>query len=472
MSSDLALMPAHELVKLYKRKKASPVEATKAALARTERFNPVLNVFQHLDAEGALKAAKASERRWNKGSPAGPVDGVPVTLKDVLQTKGMPTLYGSRANDPAGPWTYDCPSAARLRESGAVFLGKTTSPEYGWKGVTDSPLFGITRNPWDIHKTPGGSSGGAAAATAVGIGNLSLGSDGAGSIRIPSAFTGLVGLKATFGRVAAYPASAMGTLSHVGPMTRNVRDAALLMNVVGRPDPRDPYSLVPGGESDDFAKGIDKGVKGLRIAYSRTLGFVRPDEIDPEVAASVDKAAKTLKKLGATVVEVEPTVTVDPRDIINVLWQAGASTLVNKFAAEKRALMDPGLLKSVAIGARHSTERYILVAQARDTLAAAFGEFMDGYDLLISPTMPMPALDVLRNAAHGGDGTDIAWTPFTFFFNLTRNPAATVPCGLTKAGLPIGLQIVGKYYAEALILRAAQAFEDATSIGLPPMATT
>lgn len=470
MSADLAMMPAHALVKLFRKKKASPVEATKAALGRIDKFQPVLNCMQHVDAESALKQAKAAEKRWSKGKPEGLLDGVPVTIKDMVQTRGMPTRMGSAATSANGPWDTDAPISARLRESGAVLLGKTTSPEYGWKGVTDSKLFGITRNPWDIHKTPGGSSGGGTAAEAVGIGNLAIGTDGAGSVRIPCSFSGLFGLKPTFARVPLYPPSSQGTLSNAGPMTRTVRDAALMMNVIARPDPRDWYSIPTDGK-EDYLRSLEKGVKGMRIAYSPDLGFVEKDRIDPEVARAVANAARIFKKLGAKVVEASPRLDgLDPRDIENVHWTGNCSVLVKGFAPEKQALMDPGLLRAAEHGSRHSLETYIRAGQQRQYLGVIFNLFFKDYDLLLTPTMPMPAFNVSEPAAWGGDGVDIGWTPFTLTFNLTRQPAATIPCGTTAAGLPIGLQIVGPLYADARVLRAAYAFEEAMPITPPPMA--
>ncbi|HJQ58988.1 MAG TPA: amidase [Vineibacter sp.] len=470
MADDLAMMPAHTLVKLFRKGKASPVEATEAALARAERFNPVLNCMQHVDAEGALKQAKAAERRWAKGKPMGSLDGVPTTIKDMVQTIGMPTRMGSAATNPDGPWATDAPTAARLRESGAVLLGKTTSPEYGWKGVTDSKLFGVTRNPWDIHKTPGGSSGGGTAAEAVGIGNLAVGTDGAGSVRIPCSFSGLFGLKPTFARVPLYPPSAQGTLSNAGPMTRNVRDAALMMNVIARPDPRDCYSI-PTDDKEDYLKGLDKGVKGLRIAYSPDLGFVEKDKIDPEVAQAVAEAAKTFRQLGAKVVEASPKLDgLDPRDIENVHWTGNCSVLVAGFPPEKQALMDPGLLRAAEHGSRQPLATYIRAGHQRQNLGVIFNLFLQDYDLLLTPTMPMPAFEAGRPAAWGGDGVDIGWTPFTLTFNLTRQPAATIPCGRTRSGLPIGLQIIGPHYADSRVLRAAAAFEETMPIQPPPMA--
>ena len=472
MSTDLAMLPATDLVKLYRKGKASPVEATRAALARLAKFHPALNCMQHVDAEGALAAAKASERRWKKDKPLGPVDGVPTTIKDLVLTKGMPSRFGSAATPSEGPWDVDAPSAARLRESGAVLLGKTTSPEYGWKGVTDSKLFGVTRNPWDIHKTPGGSSGGGTAAEAVGIGNLALGTDGAGSVRIPCSFSGLFGLKPTFGRVPIFPPSAQGTLSNAGPMTRTVRDAALMMNVIARPDVRDWYSL-PFDGKEDYLHRLGKGVKGLRIAYSPNLGFVEKDKIDPEVAASVAKAAKVFGKLGAKVEEISPDLQgLDPRHIENIHWRGNVSVLIKNFSDDKRALLDPGFVRSAEVGAQQSQEDFIRAVNQRNQLGVIFNLFFEKYDLLLTPTMPMPAFEVEQPAAYGGDGVDIGWTPFTLTFNLTRQPAATIPCGLSMAGLPIGLQIVGPLYSDVLVLRAAAAFEETMPVAPPPMAAT
>src|SRR5262245_7209896 len=472
MGADLAMMPAHELARLFRKGKASPVEATKAALARIEKFQPVLNCMQHVDADGALKQAKAAEKRRAKGKPLGPLDGVPTTIKDMVLTKGMPSRMGSAATDAAGPWETDAPTAARLRESGAVLLGKTTAPEYGWKGVTDSRLFGVTRNPWDIHKTPGGSSGGGTASVAVGIGNIAVGTDGAGSVRIPCSFSGLFGLKPTFARVPLYPPSAQGTLSNAGPMTRTVRDAALMMNVIARPDARDWYSI-PTDDKEDYLKGLEKGVKGLRIAYAPDLGFVEKDKIDPQVAQAVAAAAKTFKQLGAKVVEAAPRLEgLDPRDIENVHWTGNCSVLVKGFAPEKQALMDPGLLRAAEHGSRHPLETFIRAGHQRAQLGVIFNLFFQDYDLLLTPTMPMPAFNVGEPAAWGGDGVDIGWTPFTLTFNLPRQPAATIPCGTSKAGLPIGLQIIGPHYADARVLRAAYAFEETKPIAPPPMAVS
>jgi aspartyl-tRNA(Asn)/glutamyl-tRNA(Gln) amidotransferase subunit A len=470
MTADLAMMPAHQLVKLFKSRKASPVEALKAALIRVDAFNPQLNAFQHLDPDGAMRAARASEKRWKKGGKRlSDIDGVPVTIKDMQLTKGMPTRMGSLATDADGPWTVDSPAPQRLREAGTVLMGKTTAPEYGWKGVTDSRLFGATHNPWKIGRTPGGSSGGGCAAEAVGMGSLAIGTDGAGSVRIPCAFSGLFGLKATQGRVPYWPPSAQGTLSHVGPMTRTVKDAAMMMNVIARPDLRDPYGRY--NDEEDYLKGFDKGVKGLRVAYSPNLGFVEKEKIDRDVAAAVESAAKVFKTLGAKVVEDSPDLQgLDPRTILNAHWQSNVAVLLKNFSPEKRELMDPGLVRAAEFGATLGQDAVVTAIHQRQTLSAIFNQFMSKYDLLLTPTMPMTAFAVNENGAWGGDGVDIGWTPFTLTFNLTRQPAATIPCGLDREGLPIGLQIVSAHARDALVLRAAAAYERVRPIPAPPMA--
>jgi aspartyl-tRNA(Asn)/glutamyl-tRNA(Gln) amidotransferase subunit A len=470
MTADLAMMPAWQLVKLFKSRKASPVEATKAAIARIDAFNPQLNAFQHLDPDGALRAARASEKRWKKGGKRlSDIDGVPITIKDMVLTKGLPTRMGSLATDENGPWPVDAPVAQRLREAGTVLLGKTTSPEYGWKGVTDSRLFGATHNPWKIGRTPGGSSGGGVAAEAVGMGTLAVGTDGAGSVRIPCSFTGLFGLKPTQGRVPLWPPSAQGTLSHIGPMTRTVRDAALMMNVMARYDARDAYAR-PDDE-EDFLKGLEKGVKGLTIAYSPNLGFVEKEKIDRDVAVAVEAAAKIFRTLGAKVVEDSPDLMgMDPRQILNAHWQSNVAVLLKSFSPEKRELMDPGLVKAAEVGANLGQEAVVTAIQQRQHLGVIMNQFLDKYDLVLTPTMPVTAFNVNENGAWGGDGVDIGWTPFTLTFNLTRQPAATIPCGLDRDGLPIGLQIVGGHARDALVLRAAAAYEKMRPIPAPPMA--
>jgi len=465
-TTDLALTSASDLVALFEIGKASPVEAAEAALARIARLNPELNAFCLIDEEGAQKTAKESEARWAKGKPVGPIDGVPTTIKDIVLTKGWPTLRGSKTVDPDQPWEDDAPATARLREAGAVLLGKTTTPEFGWKGVTDSPLTGITRNPWNPAMTPGGSSGGAAAAAATGMGALHIGTDGGGSVRIPCALTGLFGIKASYGTVPAWPASPFGTLANVGPMTRTVSDGALMLSVLARPDARDWYALPDLAR--DFTHGLDDGIKGLKIAYAPNPGGVT---VEPDIAAHVESGVKLLEELGATVERADPPLE-GAGDIFMKHWFAGAAYLARNFTDEQRAMMDPGLLASIALGEKITRAEYAEALDGRQTLGFALHAFMIDYDLLVMPTLPVTAFEVGAVAPKkNGDEQWVDWTPWTYPFNLSRQPAASVPCGVCGNGLPAGLQIIGSLHDEETVLRAARAFEAARPWALPDMAT-
>jgi len=457
--ADLCALTAVELLDAYRKHELSPVEVTRAVLERIERLNPVLNAF-NLVSDRALDDAKASEARWMSGQPKGLLDGVPASIKDIILTRGWPTLRGSKTIDPQGPWNDDAPATARLREHGAVLLGKTTTPEFGWKGVTDSPLTGVTRNPWNPQKTPGGSSGGAAAALAAGMGPLAVGTDGGGSIRIPCSFTGLFGLKASFGRVPAWPLSPFGTVAHVGPMTRSVADAALMLNVLALPDARDWHALPY--ERRDWRTALDDGVADLRIAYSPDLGYAK---VDSEVAALVREAVRVFADLGARVEEKHPGFE-NPDAIFRAHWFAGAAALVSGIPAPKRKLVDPGLIEIAEQGAKVSAAEIIDAQMQRGALGVHMNLFHRDYDLLVTPTLAVAAFDVGLEFPPGKKRW-IDWTPFTYPFNLTQQPAASIPCGLTKDGLPVGLHIVGPRYGDALVLRAARAFETARPIAMP-----
>ena len=462
--TDLCALSASELAELFRKRAASPVEVATAVLKRIELVNPKLNAF-NLVSEKAIEDAKASEGRWLRGEPRGLLDGVPVSIKDIVLTKGWPTLRGSKTVDPKGPWSDDAPAVARLREHGAVLLGKTTTPEFGWKGVTDSPLTGITRNPWNPAMTPGGSSGGAAAAVAAGMGPLALGTDGGGSIRIPCSFTGLFGIKPSFGRVPAWPLSPFGTVAHVGPITRTVTDAALMLNVLALPDARDWHALP--FDARDYRTGLEHGVRGLRIAWSPDLGYA---EVDPEVAALVSKSVAIFEELGAKLEQKDPGFE-NPEAVFRTHWFSGAALLLKDFPAEKRKLVDPGLLEVAARGAKIGATEILDAQMKRGALGALMNLFHRDYDLLVTPTLTIAAFDAGRNfPAKPGNDSWTDWTPFTYPFNLTQQPAASIPCGFTKAGLPVGLQIVGPKYADALVLRAARAFETARPIALPDLA--
>ncbi|HYF58883.1 MAG TPA: amidase [Burkholderiaceae bacterium] len=485
-AEDIAFLSATELVAAFRDKRLSPVEVARVVLDRIDRLNPTLNAFVLVDHEAAMRDARASEARWMRGEPAGPVDGVPASVKDLILAKGWPTLRGSLTVDAAGPWNDDAPSTARLRESGAVLLGKTATPEFGWRGSTDSPRHGITRNPWNTGKTPGGSSGGATAAIAAGLGALATGTDGGGSIRIPAAFTGTVGIKAHFGRVPAWPLSPMGTVAHVGPQVRTVEDAALMLDVLARPDPRDWTALPPppgswaaalagdASRAGAFATGTD--LKGLRIAYSPRLGYVR--HVDPEIEAAVARAAQVFERLGARVEQVDPGLP-DSAGTFATHWFSSARNLLHRMPADKLALLDPGLRDSIEFAARYTIDDFLDAQRARGELAVRMATFHERWDLLLTPAVAVQPFDVglvmppLPEGVVPIMGADWTWwTPFSFPFNLTQQPALVMPCGTSGAGLPLALQLVAPNHREDLCLRAGRAYEQVTPWGAsrPPIA--
>lgn len=452
----IAELTATEMLGRFRGGDLSPVEATRAVLDRIEERDKAVNAFCLVDPDRALADARAAERRYRDGVPAGALDGVPVSIKDLFLTAGWPSRKGSRALAAAGPDEEDAPAVARLREHGAVLVGKTTTPEFGWKGVTDCPLTGVTGNPWDPGRTCGGSSGGAAAAVVLGMGPLATGTDGGGSIRIPAGFSGLVGMKPTYGRIPHYPPPPFGTLAHAGPLAWTVADAALMFDVLAGPDPRDWRAAPPEGIS--YPQALEGGVEGLRVAYSPDLGFV---EVDPEVATAVREAVGALEELGAHVEEVDPGFK-DPVECFNVHWYAACATVLAGFDDEQRAEMDPGLVEVARIGAGHTATDLVEAGGARDRLGILMSQFHRSWDLLVTPTLPIPAFGAGREVPEGWGGQRwTGWTPFTYPFNLTQQPAISVPCGFTSAGLPVGLQIVGGRFADALVMRAAHAYQRA-----------
>ncbi len=476
-SQDLADCTATELLALFKSGAASPVEAQAAVMQRIELHNPVLKAFCHVAGESSAQSAIKSEAAWSEhrksGAPVRALEGVPTSIKDIILTQGMPTLRGSHTVDANQAWEVDAPVTARLKEAGAVILGKTTTPEFGCKGETNSPRAGITRNPWNTAKTPGGSSGGTAAAVAAGMGPLSVGTDGAGSVRIPAAFCGNFGMKPSFGRVPAYPLSPFGSVAHLGPHTMSVQDAALMMNVMAQPDARDWTSLPYDGV--DYLKDLELGIKGLRIAYSPTLGFAK--NIHPQVIAAVAQADADLEALGAHVSQVDPGFE-DPLEITTGLWFLGAWTVWSTLSPAQQAVTDPDFRAEAMLGSSLSA----LDIQKLNTRRGALGSHMrqwmksasnpQGYDLLITPAVSIPAFDA-NPAGHSPMTPEamLGWTPFSYPFNLTQQPACSIPCGLTSDGLPIGLQIVGPMFGDALVLRAARAYEHVRPIVRPRMLT-
>ncbi|MER9076740.1 amidase [Mesorhizobium sp. M0904] len=460
--TDLADYSATDLLRGYATREFSPVDVFEAVVARVTSVDPVLNALVLMDPDRGRAAARASEARWLSGNPVGAIDGVPVTVKDQSLTQGWPTRRGSLTVKADGPWNEDAPVVGRLKESGGVLFGKTTTPEFGWKSVTDSPLSGTSRNPWDPNLTCGGSSGGAAIAAAAGMGALHQGSDAGGSVRIPAALCGVYGLKPTFGRVPMYPQGlgSMAQLGHYGPITRTVSDAALMLDVISRPDARD--WLAVDHDSRSYVDRLDRGVEGLRIAYSETLGYAH---VDAEVASTVAQAVKRFEQLGAVVEEISPPID-DPLACFLTFYEASLACSLVGISEVDLEMCDPGL-REIADKGRGVTAAQLFAAwQTRERLARTMSEFHQKFDLLITPQLAVTAFEAgPLYPSHLKSMWD--WIAFCFPFNLTHQPAAAMPCGFSDQGLPIALQIVGPKYADSLVLQASRAFEKLQPIVVP-----
>lgn len=458
MDSDtLCFLPASEVAGLVRTKKLSPVEYMQAVLGRIERHEPKVNAFVHLAAERAMDAAKNAEAALTRGARIGRLHGVPVTIKDLANTKDLPTQHGSKifaGNQP----TEDTPLVTRLQAEGAIVLGKTTTSEFGWTGVSHSPLTGITHNPWKHGYNAGASSAGAGAAAAAGFGPLHQGSDGAGSIRMPSHFCGVFGLKPSFGRVPAYPVTVGDFTSHNGPMTRTVGDSALMLEVMAGPHPLDFTTLEAGPAA--YVTRLHEGIKGKRIAFSPDLGHAR---VDPDVAELVRKAVARFSELGATVAEVSTPWASEGPELVRFFWSAHLTRLarhLEKWAPE----MDPGLVACINAGHDYSVAQYQEARERKMAYIAAIHRWFEDWDFLLTPSVSVAAFpaELLMPADWPQHEWDwVAWAEFSYPFNMSWNPAASVPCGFNADGLPVGLQIVGRRFDDLGVLQAAAAFEQA-----------
>ena len=454
-NDDLCYTPATELAALIRDRAISPVELMDAVLSRIERVNPVLNAFVDTDFDRARDAAKAAEATVMRNGSPGPLHGIPVTIKDLAPAEGLKFCAGSHvfADRIA---TQDAPMVARLKAAGTIVTGKTTTPEFGWKAIGQSPLTGDTRNSWNRDHTTGGSSAGASAAAAAGLGPLHQGGDGAGSIRVPASFCGVFGMKPSFGRVPAVPLANSDSTAASGPITRTVADAALMLAVMAGPHPMDNTSLESAPE--DYPGRLRDGVAGLRIGWSPDLGRLR---VDPEIAALCESAAQRFAGLGA-MLEAPVINLPDPTETIRVMWSAHEGGNYGSRLPQWRDRMDPGLVACIEQGLAWSATDYIRQRKQKLDYNNAVARFFTDYDLLLTPTVSVAALPVGRLNPEGWPQHEWDWFPwagFSYPFNFSGNPAATVPVGFTTAGLPVGLQIVGRRFADLTVLQAAAAFE-------------
>ena len=456
MTQDLAYQSAFELARLIRSKQVSPVEIMAQCVARIDVLEPRLNCFVTRTSELAMEAARRAEQAVMSGGPLGLLHGIPVSVKDLIAVGGVRFTFGSRtARDNIAE--ADAPAVERLKAAGACIIGKTTTSEFGCKAAGDSPLTGITRNPWNTAKTPGGSSCGAAASVAAGISPFALGTDGGGSVREPSALCGLFGIKAQFARVPVYPTSATPTLAHVGPLARTVRDAALLLTAIAGFDARDPFSVAQ--DVPDFVATCDRPIKGMKIAWSPTLGYAKPTA---EVVATTEAAVAVFESLGCHVELVENVVDEDPAELWTSEFYAGIGTRLNRQYQETPELLDPALLDVLHRALDQPFATYYGNVFKRYALRESMRQFFGNYDLLLTPQTPVPAFDVGVDVPREFPDRNIcSWQYYTYPFNLTGQPAASVPAGFTKDGLPVGLQIVARINHESDIFSAAAAFERA-----------
>ena len=453
--TDQPLLPtAAELGTLYRQRKVAPSEIARQHLARIEQLDPVLHAMQYVDVERALAAAQESDGRWTQGRPRGPLDGVPMTIKDNVDMAGLPTRHGSRTS-PETPASIDSPVVARLREAGAVILGKTRLPEFGWTGLAASPLHNDpVRNPWNIAASPGGSSGGAAACVAAGIGAIAFGNDGGGSIRVPASFCGLCGLKPTFGRVPHHPQEGVfATLVAGGPITHTVADAVTALAVMAKPDDRDWFAL-PAPPAD-WLTDMHPRLGDLRIAYAPVLGGIAADDA---VRTVVDNAIERLREAGATIIEVASPIA-PLKERFEAYWIAGFASRLRTIPRARWDEVDPGFRALAERGLAVETQTLLDGEAARAALGREFAAFHRDYDLLLTPTVPhvAPPVETIYHSPNYDRWRD--GVPFTLPFNLTGQPALTMPCGLARSGLPVGLQIAGPRYSERSVLECGLAIE-------------
>jgi aspartyl-tRNA(Asn)/glutamyl-tRNA(Gln) amidotransferase subunit A len=452
-TNEICQATAEQLTGAFASGALSPVEVAKAVLERAETTKSAFNAFTLIDHNGALEAAHASEKRWMEGAALSAIDGVPTTVKDIVLCRGLDVRYGSQIT-PDVSSQPDCPSVERLRGAGAIIIGLTTTPEFGWKAVTDNRKDGVTRNPWDDTKTPGGSSGGAAVAAATGAGVLHLGTDGGGSIRIPASFTGIVGHKPSFGRVAAFPASSFGTVAHTGPMARTVEDTAAMLNIMSGRDARDwaqpPFAFAP----------VDLNPinwSGKRVGYWKTPCV---GSVDPSVADAIEATLKDVELAGAIVTEITLP---DQEALLEVFyrhWYVGAASRLLAINERDRDALDVGFVRAAQSGQRYSAVERMQAEIKRAQFGARMDALLETYDYVLSPTVTIPAFQVGRDTPKdGGFESWVEWASFSFPINLSQQPACSLPCGFTAEGLPIGLQIIGARGDDGAVLNAALTYQ-------------
>jgi aspartyl-tRNA(Asn)/glutamyl-tRNA(Gln) amidotransferase subunit A len=453
-------MSALELTQAYKNGELSPTDVLEDTLERVKRYNPELNAIVTPTVEMAREAAKRIQKEIKESRKAGPLSGVPITIKDNVFTKGVRTTWGSKLYENFIP-AEDAVLVERLKNAGAIIIGKTNLPELALIAFTDNPLFGPSHNPWDKTRTTGGSSGGAAAGVAAGFTPIASGNDGGGSIRIPASFCGIYGLKPSFGRVPNYPKfPGMETMNAEGPLARTVSDAALMLDVIAGPDERDRFSLPPSRER--YLENVDGSISGSKLAFTSTLGFA---VTDPEIEEITRKAAFSFEKLGCKVTEIKPDMIDMGNDYVTMITAETLEGVGKRFEEWKKIMYAP-YAPFMALGPTLKAMDYVRVLYRREELWKKMRKIFDEYKFLLTPSTAVPAWELklggLGPSKIAGKGVGPTGpVPFTQPFNFTGQPAASVPCGFTKTNLPVGLQIVGQRYDDLGVLKASRAFEKA-----------
>jgi aspartyl-tRNA(Asn)/glutamyl-tRNA(Gln) amidotransferase subunit A len=456
-NEELCFAPATELGRLIRTKALSPVELMRTVLRRADRLNPSLNAICTPTFETAIEAAEKAEAAVMRGDRLPLLHGIPMTIKDLAFTRGVRTMAGSHIHKDRVP-DFDHAHVERLRAAGAISIGKTTTSEFGWAGVSRSPLTGITHNPWRHGYNAGASSAGAGVCAASGIGPIHQGSDGAGSIRMPAAFCGVYGLKPSHGRVPYWPQPPNGLISHVGPLTRTVADAALMLQAMAGPDDRDVTSV--NSPPEDYLSRLDEGIAGLKVAYSPDLGYLR---VDRAVADKVKAAVAAFDELGCHAEEVDPGWG-DPTEMEHCLFATNIAGMLADFLPGWEAKMDPGLVALIRHGLTYRGADYCKAYAQRIAYYDRVRAFFERYDLLLTPTLSVAAFPADRLIPAHWEQHEwdwLRWAGFSYPFNLTWLPAATCPCGFTDDGLPVGLQIVAGRNRDLRVLQASRAFEQA-----------
>ena len=460
VDKELAFSSAWELRGLIAAGQVSPVELTELFLSRIEELNPKLNAYLTVTAEEAMASARVAEQAVVRGDTLGPLHGIPVSLKDLDLTRGIRTTLGSLLFKDTVP-DRDSISVERTRQSGAIILGKTNTPEFGLSGTTENRLGDACRNPWNPERTAGGSSGGAGAAVAAGLCVLGSGSDAGGSIRIPSSFCGIYGIKPTLGRVArsgGLGQPAPNQFAQSGPMSRTVRDSALLLQVMAGPDPRDPNCIRE--KPADYLAALDQGVRGLRMAWSLDLGYAA---VDPQVAEATAKAARVFEELGCSLEEAGLTLE-DPKEHWETIFSTNSNLSYGHLFEQDPDSLTDYARKTYEHARTLTAADYARALVGVGRVQAQLNQLLERYDILLTPTMPVPAFPIgQRPQTIGGKPVDPQWgfTPFMSPINMAGLPAASVPCGFSADGMPLGLHIVGRWGEEATVLRASAAFEEA-----------